>query len=404
MALLRNIGVLAQCLDKGSQHDIHAIRHAAMAWDNGLIQWTGPEDQLPERFLKDTAIDAGGRLVVPGLIDSHTHLAFGGWRASEFEMRIAGKSYLDMAKSGSGIISTVRETRKASEDELFDRCVLFLNKMIRLGITTVECKSGYGLNTETELKLLRVYRRLRETQPVRIISTFLGAHAIPPEYEQNRSGYLKLVAEQMIPDVREEQLAEFCDVFVEKSAFTIDEARYILDAGEKNGLKSKVHADQLSDGGGALLASKVRAASADHLEYISDPGIRALSESGTCAVSLPLASLYLQQPFMPARKLIEAGIPVAIATDFNPGSAPSYDIHLAMLLGCTMQQMTPNEVVKAVTINAARALHIDHITGSLEPGKSADFTIIDAPEVNHWLYHYRPDVWVATYLKGRKTA
>lgn len=402
MGLLQNIGLLAICRDTGKQHEIHTISNAALAWEEGTIQWAGPEEELPDRYKDDTPIDAGKHLVVPGLIDCHTHLAFGGWRADEFEMRIRGKSYLDIAKAGGGILSTVRATRKASEDQLFERCVDFLNKMARLGVTTVECKSGYGLDTAQEMKLLRVYRRLGETQPVRIISTFLGAHFLSPEYKHDRKAYLELITNEMIPAIADKNLAGFCDAFVEDTAFTVTEARLVFETGIQYGLIPKVHADQLTDGGGAQLAAEVKAVSADHLEQISEEGIRALSESGVCAVDLPLASLYLNQPFMPARKLIEAGIPVAIATDFNPGSAPSYDLHLAMLLACTRQLMTPAEVLKAVTINAARALNIDHETGSLEAGKSADFVIIDAPDVNQWLYHFRPDACVATYYKGQR--
>lgn len=402
MPVLRNIGSLASCRDEGSQQDIHAVNDAALAWEDETIHWAGPENELPDQYHNWPSLDAGGHLVTPGLIDCHTHLCFAGWRADEFEMRIQGKDYLDIAKSGGGILSTVRETREATEEELFRRCMGFLKKMTALGITTVECKSGYGLDTEQELKLLRIYQELRDTQPVHIISTFLGAHTLPPEYKDDRDAYIQKVTQEMIPTIAGKKLAVFCDVFVEDTAFTIDEAREILNCGKEYGLKPKLHADQLSDGGGAVLASEVNAISADHLECISDEGIRAMAEAGVCAVSLPFASLYLNRPFMPARKFIEAGVPLAIATDFNPGSAPSYDLPLAMFLACTMQRMTPAEVLKAATIYAARAIGIESQTGSLEPGKSADFIIINSRDVNQWFYHYQPNTCLATYCKGQQ--
>ncbi|HEX6405606.1 MAG TPA: imidazolonepropionase [Gemmatimonadales bacterium] len=401
MKVLANIGQLATCGAEGGQGDAHVISDAALAWDSsGRISWAGPQKNLPEACATAERIDAGGRLVIPGLVDCHTHLAFAGWRADEFVQRSLGRSYLEISRSGGGILSTVRATRAASEDQLANRAKGFLQEMLALGITTVECKSGYGLDEENELKLLRVYRRLATEQPVRLVPTFLGAHVVPPEFRERRGEYLELVIERIIPRVARERLAIFCDVFVEDSAYTVAEARQIFRAAEAQGLRAKLHADQLTSGGGAELAAEVRAVSADHLECISDGGIRALAAAGVVAVGLPLASMYLNQSALPARRLIEAGVPVAIATDFNPGSAPSFHLPFALTLACTLLGMTPAEALKGATINAARAVGLQHAVGSLEPGKQADFAVLDTPDLDHWLYHLRPNACVMTGVAG----
>jgi len=276
----------------------------------------------------------------------------------------------------------------------------FLAAMLSLGITTVECKSGYGLDEENELKLLRVYRQLAAEQPVRVVSTFLGAHVVPPEYRDRRSEYLDLLIARLIPRVAREQLATCCDVFVEDSAFSLAESARILRAAQAEGLHAKLHADQLTSGGGAELAAELGALSADHLECISDRGIQAMAAAGVVAVGLPLASVYLSQAPMPARRLIQAGVPVALATDFNPGSAPSYHLPFALTLACSLLRLTPAEALKGATIFAARAVGMERTVGSLEPGKQADFAIIDAPDVNHWLYHLRPNACVMTAIGG----
>jgi imidazolonepropionase len=272
--------------------------------------------------------------------------------------------------------------------------------MFALGITTVECKSGYGLDEENELKLLQVYRRLAAEQPVRVVPTFLGAHVVPPEFRARREEYFELLIQRMIPRVAREQLAAFCDVFVEDSAYTVSEAREILRAAAAQGLRAKLHADQLTSGGGAELAVEMDAVSADHLEFISEAGIRAMAGAGVVAVGLPLATVYLNQPPFPARRLIEVGVPVAIATDFNPGSAPSFHLPFALTLACTLLRMTPSEALKGATINAARAVGLEHDVGSLEPGKLADFAVLDASDVDQWLYHLRPNACVMTGVAG----
>jgi len=397
---LTNIGVLATCLRDGGQDAIHLIRDAALAWDAGRITYAGPGSDLPPERADGDVINARGRLVVPGLIDCHTHLAFGGWRAGEFVERLRGRSYLEIAKSGGGIASTVRATRAASNSELVARCDGWLREVARLGVTTVEAKSGYGLTEDEELRLLSVYAEVSHGSAVRVVPTFLGAHTVPPEFAERRDEYLDLLCGPLMTAVAARRLARFCDVFVEESAFTIDEARRVLAAARASGLGAKLHADQLTDGGGAALAADVSAVSADHLDCVSRDGMARLAASPTVAVSLPVATLYLGRPPMPARALIDAGVPVAVATDFNPGTAPTLHLPFAMLLACTLQRMTPAEVLKGTTIYAAMAIDEADACGSLEPGKRADFAIIDAPDVDHWLYHFAPNRCAATYIAG----
>jgi imidazolonepropionase len=311
-----------------------------------------------------------------------------------------GRTYQELAAAGGGIARTVAATRGIRTDALVDRCASWLAQMVRLGVTTVEAKSGYGLDVDNEIRLLEVYEALRRTQPVRIVSTLLAAHVVPREYAGRRKAYVEMVCGDLIPVVTRRSLARFADVFVEESAFTQDEARAILRCAREHGLGAKLHVDQFTDDGGAVLAAELNAVSADHLECVSAQGIARLARAGTVAVTLPLAALYLGRPLAPARSLIAAGVPVAVATDFNPGTAPTYHLPLAMLLAATLQRMTPAEVLKGVTIYAARAIGEASVTGSLEPGKRADFAIIDAPDVNHWVYHFAPNSCVSTYIAG----
>jgi imidazolonepropionase len=401
MKLIENISQLATCAGEGGQGAIHAVADAAMVWEGATIRWVGPKRELPVEYWNAERIDAQGGTVVPGLVDCHTHLAFGGWRADEFTRRIEGASYLDIARAGGGIAKTVRLTREAGADALLSRARGFVREMTTLGVTTIEAKSGYGLDREHELELLRVYRRLAQVEPIAVVATFLGAHVVPPEYRDRREAYIALLTDELIPAVAAERLAAACDVFVEESAFSVDEARRILGAGKAAGLSARLHADQLTSAGGAELAAEVGALSADHLEHVSDGGMAAMAERGVVAVSLPIASLYLSQPPMPARRLISAGVAVAVATDFNPGSAPSYHLPLAMTLACTLQRMTPGEALKGATYYAAKALGLERRVGSLERGKAADFAVIDAPDVEHWLYHLRSNACRLTVAGGR---
>lgn len=386
-------------MPRGPGH-LDLVPDAAIAWQGDRIAWVGPAADLPAVFAREERHSARGGLVIPGLVDCHTHLAFGGWRADEFEARIRGESYLEIAARGGGIRSTVAQTRAATREELRRRCQAHLAGMARLGVTTIEAKSGYGLTLEHELALLELYRELREASSQRIVATLLAAHVVPPEYQDHRADYVELVTGRLIPQVGTRALAQFCDVFVEEGAFSIAEAREILLAGQAHGLIPKLHADQLTSGGGAELAAEVGAASADHLECISDAGIRQMAAAGVVAVSLPFASLYLGKAPLPARRLLEAGVPVAVATDFNPGSAPSYHLPVAMTLACTMQRMTPAEVLHGATAVAARALALGGVTGSIVPGLSADFAVLEAESVNHWLYHLRENACVLTVARG----
>lgn len=364
------------------------------------IEWIGSAVERPSTYDDEPTHDANGALVVPGLIDCHTHLAFAGWRADEFAQRLEGQSYLEIANSGGGIKRTMRETRAATAEELYHHCVRTLRQMAALGVTTVEAKSGYGLTVADELKQLSVYRSLQRTQPIDIVPTFLGAHTIPPEFTHDRTGYLSLLKNELIPRVAEDGLAEFFDVFVEEGAFTPEEARSLFVTARTHGLSPKLHADQLSDTGGAVLAAEVNATSADHLEHISDDGISALAEAHTVAVSLPFATLYLDEQPLPTQKLRDARVPIAVATDFNPGTAPCFHLPLAMMLACTLQRMTPVEALVGATRHAAAALDRGGRIGSLAPGMRADFVLIDAPSLNHWLYHFRPNATRATYVRG----
>ncbi|MBT8058276.1 MAG: imidazolonepropionase [Gammaproteobacteria bacterium] len=400
MPVLQNIAQLATCPADRPQSDAGLIPNAALAWRGSTIEWAGPMNRLPAEYRGEPVVDGERRLVVPGLVDCHTHLCFGGWRGDEFAARLGGASYQEIAAAGGGIVSTVAATRGASLGELQRKAQAALDGMLALGVTTVECKSGYGLDEASELKQLEVYRRLDAEHRVDLVPTFLGAHTVPPEHRDRRDRYISWLCDEMIPLVAQRELARFCDAFVEEGAFTADEGRRILSTAAQHGLGIKLHADQLSDSGGARLAAELGAVSAEHLEYVSDDGIRALAGAGTVAVSLPIASLYLNEPYLPARRLLEAGVPVAVATDFNPGSAPSYHLPLAMTLACLKQAMTPQEVLTGATTVAARAIAAEDRIGSLQPGYQADFALIDAPSLNHWLYHFTPNACAAVVKNG----
>ena len=400
VTVLRNIGQLATCSADAAQQDAGLLGAAALVIENERIAWVGNELQLPESYTHLESIDCGQRLVIPGLIDCHTHLCFGGWRGDEFEMRLQGHSYQAIAAAGGGIRSTVAATRADSAEQLLKKALCSLEGILDLGVTTLECKSGYGLEQTAELKQLQVYRQLNDLQSVELIPTFLGAHMVPDEYQQDREAYVRLLCEVLIPAIGDQKLARFCDVFVEEGAFSIAEARKILNTAKSSGLGLKVHADQLTSGGGAQLAAELGAVSAEHLEYADPDGIAALAQAGTVAVSLPLASLYLGERYIPAREMLDAGVRVAVATDFNPGSAPSYHLPLAMTLACLNQRMTPQEVLMGVTTIAARAISAERRIGSLLPGFDADIAIIDAPSINHWLYHFRANACCGVIKSG----
>lgn len=395
MTVLTDISQLATCPPDAA--DAGLVDDAALVWDDGRVVWAGPVADLPREYADAERQSAGGRLVVPGLVDGHTHIAFAGDRADEFVERLRGTSYLEIARRGGGILHTVRATRAASEAELAATARERLDEMLRQGVTTVEAKSGYGLTLPDELKTLRVYRQLEEAGPQRIVSTVLAAHVVPPEYADDRDGYVSLIVDEILPQAA--PLAVFVDVFVEEGAFTPHEARRIGTAARALGLGVKLHADQLTDTGGGALAAELGAASADHLECVSEEGIEAMAETGVVAVSLPIATLMLGQEPLPARRLLDAGVEVAVATDFNPGSAPSASLPLALWLACTRQRMTPEEALRGATCVAARALRRDDV-GSLVPGVRADLAVLDAPDLDRWLYAFRPGHALRTVIGG----
>ena len=397
MNRIENI-TIAQCLDQGVQADIHLLENATVVWQEDTIIWVGKTKEMPEQYEHSNIVFHTGGFLVPGLIDCHTHLAFGGWRADEFGERVSGTPYAEITKRGGGISSTVADTRAASKEELIEKANGFLTEMAALGVTTVECKSGYGLNVDDEFKILSVYDDLKKITPLTLISTFLGAHLVPKETP--RVDYCRMIIEEMIPKISEHKLAEFCDIFIDDHAFSQTEARPIIESAKAHGLKIKLHVDQLSGDGGAEFAADCGAFSADHLEYVSEEGIKALKKSGTIAVTLPLASLYTFQKSLDARMLIDAGVEVALATDFNPGSAPSNHLPLAMMLGCTLNHMSPKETLKAATLYAAKALDKADKIGSIEVGKRADFALIGAPSIEHWMYHFKANANCLTVKNG----
>jgi len=363
------------------------IKDAALAIKNGEIIAVGKTTKTKTQFKASQTIDARGKTVIPGFVDPHTHLVFAGSREEEFEMRLKGATYMEIHRRGGGILETVRETRRASERELVENCEKTLNVMLEHGTTTIEAKSGYGLTVEDEVKCLRVMQQLNKNHPIDIVPTFLGAHAVPPEYDEQPDEYVKLITEKMIPSVANRRLAEFCDVFFEKGVFSIEQSKRILTAGKKHGLQPKLHADELTPFGGAELAAEIGAVSAEHLVYATDKGLKKMAERGVIAVLLPAASFTLMtEKYADARKMIEMGVPIALGTDFNP-SCWVENQQLVIAFACRQMKLTPAEALTASTINAAHAINRAHEIGSLEAGKKADVLILDAP--NHGFLGYQ---------------
>lgn len=387
--LIKNIGVLATPSGRAArggaeQGEIRFLRDAWVRIADGVIAAVGTGN--PEIPARAEVLDAGGRLVTPGLVDAHTHLIFGGWRQNELALKLRGVPYLDILAQGGGILSTVAATRTASQEELAEKARAALDEMLTFGTTTCEAKSGYGLDTETELRQLRAIRALDEAHPVDLVPTFLGAHALPEEYRGRREEYIRLVREEMIPAVAEEKLAKFCDVFCETGVFTAEESRTILEAGRKYGLRPKIHADEIDAIGGSQLAGEIGAASAEHLIVCPPEGIASMAKGGTVACLLPCTSFYLGAAFAPAREMVRAGVPVAMATDFNPGSCPCLNMQLVMNLGCLRYRLTPEEVLTAVTLNGAAAIGLADTVGSVEQGKLGDLVIWEAEDLNYICY------------------
>ncbi len=389
--LIRNTSEVLTCAGPAprrgpAQADARSIPGAAVAAYNGRIVFIGFESLLPHEVTLTpgaTIVDAGGGAVVPGFVDAHTHVIFAGDRRGELRRRLTGASYEEIAGEGGGILSTVLATRSASESVLAADTSRRLAEMLRCGTTTAEAKSGYGLTTESELKMLRVIRELGETQPVELSPTFMGAHEVPVEYRTRRQAYVDLIVSDMIPAVARERLAEWCDVFCEKGVFTPDESREILTAARAAGMKLRLHADELAASGGSQLAAEIGARSADHLIFVDEAGAHKLAAAGVAATLLPIASFYLKLGrFAPARMLIHRNVAVALATDVNPGGGYSPSMPFAMTLACFGMGLTFEEALVGATINAAYALDRHDRIGSLEPGKQMDAVIVDGPAID----------------------
>lgn len=388
MLLFRHIHELATCAGPAprrgpAQRDAGFIRDAALASDGERIVFAGPDAALPADLASSPAVDARSFSIVPGFVDPHTHAMFAGDRRDELRRRLAGETYASIAAQGGGIVSTVQATRAASEDALVESTEVRLSEMLACGTTTAEVKSGYGLDLESELKMLRAVRRLRSRQPIELAATFLGAHEIPREFRSDRNAYVALVIDRMIPAVAAEGLAEWCDVFCETGVFTPDESLRVLAQGTARGLKPRIHADELGPSGGSQVAAAAGARSADHLIFVPDEGIRALRDANAAATLLPNAAFYLKLGrFAPARALIDAGVPVALATDVNPGGGFSPSMPFAMTLACFAMQMTFEEALTSATINAAWSLDRADRIGSLETGKQMDAVVVDGDAIN----------------------
>ena len=405
--ILKNIGKLVTMQGSSSfrvkeeMNKINIIENAYIAVKNGKILAIGVGDEFGNLCGEDTKIhDAEGLLVTPGLIDSHTHLIHGGSRENEFSMKLNGVPYIEILNNGGGILSTVKATKEASEEELYKKAKKSLDRMLEFGVTTVEEKSGYGLELNTEVKQLEVARVLDQNHPVDLVHTFLGAHAVPVEYKENHKAYIDILVDVMMPKIKDMGLAEFCDVFCEEGVFTIEESEYILQKAKEMGYKLKIHADEIESLGGAELAAKLGCVSADHLMAASDEGIKMMAENNVVANILPATSFNLNKNYADCRKMIDMGAIVSLSSDYNPGSCPSENLQLVMQLGCLHLKMTPNEVLTAVTINAAYAIDRADKIGSIEVGKNADFVVFDARNVEYLMYHFGINHTKKVYKNG----
>ncbi len=391
---------------KGKMSELGLIEDGSVWIEDGMIQAVGTTKELEERFADKVyeaeIVDASNHLVTPGLVDPHTHVVYGGSREREFEMRLEGASYMDIMNAGGGIHATTRMTREATEEELIDQTKRRLDSFFSHGVTTIEGKSGYGMNLETELKQLRVMKKLQEQHAIDIVPTFMGAHAIPPDFKGREDDFVNHLIDEMLPVVAEEKLAEFNDVFCEKGVYTPEQSERILEAGKRFGLMPKIHADEIEPYGGAELAAKVGAISAEHLLKASAEGIKAMAESGTIACLLPATALYLREEAAAGRRMVDEGVSVAISTDCNPGSSPTTSMPLVMNLACISMRLTPAEALTAATYNAACAINRQERVGSLEVGKQADMVMWNVKNYQELQYLFGVNHVKSVWKKGVK--
>lgn len=406
--LITNIKSLVQVEDTAREAvcgkdmaEVKTIENAYLLIEDDKIADFGTMDTLSENA--DLTIDAKQRFVLPSFCDSHTHLVYAGSREIEYIDKIRGLSYEEIAKRGGGILNSAKRLQEASEDELFEDAMQRLEEIISYGTGAVEIKSGYGLTTEAELKMLRVIRRLKEASPLTIKANFLGAHGVPLEYRGRQGDFVNLVIDEMIPQVAKENLAEFIDVFCDTGFFTVEETARMLEAGTKHGLVPKIHANELDYSGGIEVGVKYGALSVDHLECVGEKEIATLKTSKTMPTILPGAAFFLNMPYSPARKMIEAGLPVAMASDFNPGSSPSGNMQMVLTFACVNYRLTPQEAINATTINSAYAMGISHTHGSIAKGKKANFYITkDIPTIEYIPYYYGTNKVERTFLNGKQ--
>ncbi len=369
--------------------DLGLMENASVLIENGVITWIGNAADFTKTLEADAdTLDGSSYVALPGFVDSHTHSVFGGSRENEFAMRAEGKTYQEIAAQGGGILSSANATRAATKKELKKAASKRLDAMMRQGTTAVEIKSGYALSEDGEIKMLEAITELADEHFMTVRSTFLGAHALPPEFRNRRNDYIDLLCNRMMPHIAKRKLAQFCDVFCEVGYYSVDESRKILEAAKAVGLGVKLHSDEFNSIGGTQLAADLNACSVDHLEHVSDEAIAGLRNGRTVAVVLPGVSFFLRNPYAPARKLIDAGIPVAIASDFNPGSCMSFSMPLMMTIACTQMSMTPEEAITAVTLNGAAAMGISDTVGSIEIGKRADIILYEIPNYRYLAYHF----------------
>ncbi len=410
--LIKNIQQLAQVREpdcsfiKGNDMStVTSLYDAWLAVENDLIVGYGAMEDWPgiSDWSNLEIIDADGKIVLPTYCDSHTHIVFAGSREGEFVDRINGLSYEEIALRGGGIINSAKKMHNATEEQLYQSALMRINEMISQGTGAIEIKSGYGLSLDAEIKMLRVIKKLKQTLPIPIKATFLGAHAIPSAYKENRQSYIDLIINEMLPAIAQEQLADYCDVFCERNYFTPEETISILNAAQKFNLQAKVHAEQLSNSGGVLAGIKVGAVSVDHLEFVGDAEIEALLQSNTMPVILPGAAFFLSLPYPPAKKMIAAGLPLAIASDFNPGSSPSGNMNLMNAIACIQYGLTPEQTINASTLNGAFAMGIAENYGSIAIGKKANFIITkEIPSLAYIPYAFGSNLIEQVYINGVK--